>query len=194
MANTCRTKITIQASREAIQDFVDRLEKCVDGSYPNSENDKPHIIDEFGAKAELLIDRIGSKWVQMYDGYDSGISEHDDTEGSSEVVFELESAWYPPSDMILEMYRQVVESNEEADEEVRVFGSYWDEGYQPIGVFEVYYGQIIEEQDHDLDESEWDDEIEAEGEQEYDRNFWEEVVDPAFTVLQERLDKVMKEI
>ncbi len=194
MANTCRTKITIQASREAIQDFVDRLEKCVDGSYPNSENDKPHIIDEFGAKAELLIDRIGSKWVQMYDGYDSGISEHDDTEGSSEVVFELESAWYPPSDMILEMYRQVVEFNEEADEEVRVFGSYWDEGYQPIGVFEVYYGQIIEEQDHDLDESEWDDVIEAEGEQEYDRNFWEEVVDPAFTVLQERLDKVMKEI
>ena len=194
MANTCRTKITIQASREAIQDFVDRLEKCVDGSYPNSENDKPHIIDEFGAKAELLIDRIGSKWVQMYDGYDSGISEHDDTEGSSEVVFELESAWYPPSDMILEMYRQVVEFNEEVDEEVRVFGSYWDEGYQPIGVFEVYYGQIIEEQDHDLDESEWDDEIEAEGEQEYDRNFWEEVVDPAFTVLQERLDKVMREI
>ena len=194
MANTCRTKITIQASREAIQDFVDRLEKCVDGSYPNSENDKPHIIDEFGAKAELLIDRIGSKWVQMYDGYDSGISEHDDTEGSSEVVFELESAWYPPSDMILEMYRQVVEFNEEADEEVRVFGSYWDEGYQPIGVFEVYYGQIIEEQDHDLDESEWDDVIEAEGEQEYDRNFWEEVVDPSFTILQERLDKVMKEI
>ena len=194
MANTCRTKITIQASREAIQDFVDRLEKCVDGSYPNSENDKPHIIDEFGAKAELLIDRIGSKWVQMYDGYDSGISEHDDTEGSSEVVFELESAWYPPSDMILEMYRQVVEFNEEVDEEVRVFGSYWDEGYQPIGVFEVYYGQIIEEQDHDLDESEWDDEIEAEGEQEYDRNFWEEVVDPSFTVLQEKLDKVMDEI
>ena len=55
-------------------------------------------------------------------------------------------------------------------------------------------GQIIEEQDHDLDESEWDEEIEAEGEQEYDRNFWEEVVDPAFTVLQERLDKVMREI
>ena len=31
-------------------------------------------------------------------------------------------------------------------------------------------------------------------EQEYDRNFWEEVVDPAFTILQERLDKVMREI
>ena len=194
MANTCRTKITIQASREAIQDFVDRLEKCVDGSYPNSENDKPHIIDEFGAKAELLIDRIGSKWVQMYDGYDSGISEHDDTEGSSEVVFELESAWYPPSDMILEMYRQVVKFDEEADKEVRVFGSYWDEAYNPIGVFEVYYGQIIEEEHHDLDESEWDEKVEEEGESEYDRNFWDEEVDPAFEMLQKKLDKVMKEI
>ena len=92
--------------------------------------------------------------------------------------------------MILEIYRQMAE----IDDEIKVSGKYWDEGHQPIGVFEVYYGQIIEEQDHDLDESEWDDEIEAEGEQEYDRNFWEEVVDPAFTVLQERLDKVMKEI
>ena len=194
MANTCRTKITIQASREAIQDFVDRLENCVDGDYPNSQNNKPHIIDEFGAKAELLIDRIGSKWIQMYDGYDSGISEHDDTEGSSEVVFELESAWYPPSDMILEMYRQVVKFDEEADKEVRVFGSYWDEAYNPIGVFEVYYGQIIEEEHHDLDESEWDEKVEEEGESEYDRNFWDEEVDPAFEMLQKKLDKVMKEI
>ena len=194
MANTCRTKITIQASREAIQDFVDRLENCVDGDYPNSENDKPHIIDEFGAKAELLIDRIGSKWIQMYDGYDSGISEHDDTEGSSEVVFELESAWYPPSDMILEMYRQVVEFDKEADKEVRVFGSYWDEGCQPIGVFEVYYGQIISEENHDLDECEWDERVEEEGDTEYDRNFWDEEVDPAFESIQKKLDKVMKEI
>jgi|TARA_R110000744_G_scaffold68303_1_gene138964 hypothetical protein len=194
MANTCRTKITIQASREAIQDFVDRLENCVDGGYPNSENDKPHIIDEFGAKAELLIDRIGSKWIQMYDGYDSGISEHDDTEGSSEVVFELESAWYPPSDMILEMYRQVVEFDEEADEEVRVFGSYWDEAYNPIGVFEVYYGQIIAEENLDLDESEWDEKVEEEGDTEYDRNFWDEEVHPAFESIQKKLDKIMKEI
>lgn len=191
MANTCRTKITIQASREAIQDFVDRLEKCVDGSYPNSENDKPHIIDEFGAKAELLIDRIGSKWVQMYDGYDSGISEHDDTEGSSEVVFELESAWYPPSDMILEMFRQMEEIDGEG---VRVYGNYWDEGYQPIGVFEVYHGEIISEENNDLDESEWEEKVEAEGESEYDRNFWEEEVEPAFEILQKKLDKVMKEI
>ena len=46
---------------------------------------------------------------------------------------------------------------------------------------EVYYGEIIkEEQDIDDDED-----------QEY---FWDDVVEPVFTILQERLDKVMREI
>jgi hypothetical protein len=35
--------------------------------------------------------------------------------------------------------------------------------------------------------------VEEENE-DYDRNFWEEVIDPLFTNLQEKLDKVMKEI
>ena len=189
MANTCRTEIKMQASKEAIQDFVNRWENCVDGRYPNTENDKPHIADEFGADAELFIDKVGSKWVSFYEGYDYGISEHDDTEGSSEVVFELESAWYPPSDMILEIYRQMAE----IDDEVKISGKYWDEVYNPIGVFEVYYGEIIKEEHHDLDEAEWDEKVEKENE-DYDRNFWDEVIDPLFTVLQKKLDKVMEEI
>ena len=190
MANTCRTDIIIKASKKAIDNFVERFDKCVDGSYPNTENDSPHIIDEFGAKAELLIDRIGSKWVAMWDG---GISYHDDREGSSEVHLSLDSASYPPSDMILEIYRQLAEFDKDEDKEVRVFGSYWDEAYNPIGVFEVYYGQIIEEEHYDLDEEEWQERVNEEDE-DYDRNFWDEVIDPTFTLLQERLDKVMKEI
>jgi len=193
MANICRTEIKMQASKEAIQDFVNRWENCVDGRYPNTENDKPHIADEFGADAELFIDKVGSKWVSFYGGYDYGISEHDDTEGSSEVVFEVESAWYPPSDMILEIYRQLAKFDEEEDKEVRVFGSYWDEAYDPIGVFEVYYGQIIEEEHHNLDQEEWQEMVDEEDE-DYDRNFWDEVVDPAFKNLQVKLDKVMEEI
>ena len=190
MANTCRTNIVIKASKKAIDNFVERFDKCVDGIYPNTENDSPHIIDEFGAKAELLIDRIGAKWVSIWDG---GINYHDDTEGSSEVHLALESAWYPPSDMILEMFRQM-EEIDGVGEGVRVYGSYWDEGYQPIGVFEVYYGAIISEENNDLDESEWEGKVEEEGESEYDRNFWEEEVDPAFEDLKKKLDKVMKKI
>jgi len=186
MANICRTNIVIKASKKAIDNFVERFDKCVDGTYPNTEDDRPHIIDEFGAKAELLIDRIGSKWVSMWDG---GISYHNDTE----VHFSLDSAWYPPSDMILEMFRQM-EEIDGVGEGVRVYGSYWDEGYQPIGVFEVYYGEIISEENNDLDESEWEDKVEAEGESEYDRNFWEEEVEPAFEIIKKKLDKVMKDI
>jgi len=197
MANICRTEIKIQAPTDAVQNIVDRLEGCVDGKYPNTENDKPHLIDEFGAKADDLIDRIGSKWVYRYTGHgEDGISEYgtiDDKDGFSELVFELESAWYPPSDMILEIYRQVVELSGD-EESVRVFGSHWDEGYSPIGVFEIYYGQIIQEENHDLDWSEWDEKVEEEGESDYDRNFWDEEVDPAFVVLQKKLDKVMREI
>ena len=198
MANTCRTEIKIQASTDAVQNIVDRLEGCIDGNYPNTKDDRPHLIDEFGAKAELLIDRIGSKWVTRYNGHDeSGISEFGEIrEGVSELIFELESAWYPPSDMILEIYRQVVElsGGDDSDEEVKIFGSYWDEGYQPIGVFEVYYGQIIEEENQDLDESEWEERLEDEGRDPDYNSFWDEEVSPAFEDLQKKLDKVMEEI
>ena len=192
MANICRTDIIIKASKKAIDNFVERFDKCVDGAYPNTEDDSPHIIDAFGAKAELLIDRIGSKWVSMWDG---GISYDNHTE----VHLSLDSAWYPPSDMILEMFRQMEEIDSilelyESGQGVRVYGKYWDEGYQPIGVFEVYHGEIISEENNDLDESEWEEKVEAEGESEYDRNFWEEEVEPAFEILQKKLDNVMKEI
>ena len=196
MANVCRTDIIIKASKTAIDNFVERFDKCVDGTYPNTEDDRPHIIDEFGAKADLLIDRIGSKWVSIWDG---GISYHNDTEGSSEVHLSLDSAWYPPSDMILEMFRQMEEIDSvlelyESGQGVRVYGSYWDEGYQPIGVFEVYGGEIISEENNDLDESEWEERIEAEGGDSNNMSYWDEVVSPAFEILQKKLDKVMKDI
>jgi hypothetical protein len=179
MANSNRTEIYIESlSKEAIDNFVERFEKCHSGPYPNQE-DNPHIADEFGADAELFIDKVGSKWVQIWDeGY------YRSSDNRCEIY--LDTAWYPPSDMILEIYRQMAE----IDSDVKVSGKYWDEGYQPIGVFEVYYGEIIKEQ-QSLDEDEWEEEIEL---KDYERNFWEEVVDPAFTVLQEKLDKIMKEI
>ena len=182
MANSNRTEIYIEGSKEAIDNFVERFDKCHDGPYPN-QLEKPHIVDEFGADSESYIDKVGSKWVHIWD---EGL--YHSSDNRCEIY--LDSAWYPPSDMILEIYRQMAE----IDDEIKVSGKYWDEGYQPIGVFEVYYGQIIEEEYHDLDESEWDDKVEAEGESEYDRNFWEEEVEPAFEIIQNKLDKVMKEI
>jgi len=181
MANSNRTEIYIEGSKKAIDNFVERFEKCQSGPYPNQE-EAPHIVDEFGADAELFIDKVGSKWVQIYDeGY------YRSNDNKCEIY--LDSAWYPPSDMILEIYRQMAE----IDDEIKVSGKYWDEAYNPIGVFEVYYGEIISEEHHDLDEAEWDEMVEEENE-DYDRNFWEEVIDPLFTHLQKKLDKVMEEI
>jgi len=181
MANINRTEIYIEGSKEAIDNFVERFEKCHSGPYPNQE-DNPHIADEFGADAELFIDKVGSKWIQIWD---EGI--YRESENNCEIY--LDTAWYPPSDMILEIYRQMAE----IDDEITVSGKYWDEAYNPIGVFEVYYGEIIKEEHHDLDETEWDEMVEEENE-DYDRNFWEEVIDPLFTILQEKLDKVIEEI
>lgn len=181
MANSNRTEIYIEGSKEAIDNFVERFEKCHSGPYPNQE-ENPHIVDEFGADAELFIDKVGSKWVQIWDeGY------YRSNDNKCEIY--LDSAWYPPSDMILEIYRQM----SEIDDEIKISGRYWDEAYNPIGVFEVYYGQIIKEEHHDLDEAEWDEMVEKENEDDY-RNFWDEVVDPLFTHLQKKLDKVMEEI
>ena len=181
MANSNRTEIYIEGSKEAIDNFVERFDKCHSGPYPNQE-DNPHIADEFGADAELFIDKVGSKWIQIWDeGY------YRSSDNKCEIY--LDTASYPPSDMILEIYRQM----SEIDDEIKVSGKYWDEAYNPIGVFEVYYGQIVEEEHYDLDEEEWQEMVDEENE-DYDRNFWEEVVDPIFRHLQEKLDKVMKEI
>jgi hypothetical protein len=181
MANSNRTEIYIEGSKEAIDNFVERFNKCHDGPYPNQE-ENPHIVDEFGADAELFIDKVGSKWVQIWD---EGCYRSSD----NRCEIYLDTAWYPPSDMILEIYRQMAE----IDDEIKVSGKYWDEAYDPIGVFEVYYGEIFKEEHHDLDEAEWDEMVEAENEDDY-RNFWDEVVDPLFTHLQKKLDKVMEEI
>jgi len=182
MANSNRTEIYIEGSKEAIDNFVERFDKCHDGAYPNQE-ENPHIADEFGADAELFIDKVGSKWITIWD---EGMYRSNDN--MCEIY--LDTAWYPPSDMILEIYRQMAE----IDDEIKVSGRYWDEGYNPIGVFEVYYGQIIQEEYHDLDEYKWDEKVEEEGESKYDRNFWEEEVDPAFELIQTKLNQVMKEI
>ena len=163
MANICRTEIKIIANEEAIKDFALRYEKCVDGNYPDTDGNN-HIIDEFGADAELLIDRVGSKWVSMYDSYSYW------EEGMTEYEFQLESAWYYPADMIEEMYRQLTAIDPEAQME----GRYWDEAFSPIGVFKFIEGElIINEENIDVD---------------YDNEYyWDEQVEPAFDNLKNNL-------
>ena len=164
MANICRTDVKIEGTPEAINYFVERYENCNDGKYPN-EGDTPHIVDVFGAEAENFIDRVGSKWVTKYDIY-----------GQDETSYEfgLESAWYPPSDMLKEMHRQLVT----IDPDIIFTARYWDEAYDPIGVIKITdAGQYL------TIETEPEPEDEFEGEY-----YWDDVIDPAFRALEKKLN------
>jgi hypothetical protein len=162
MANICRTDVKIQGSKEAILYFKEKYESCHDGKYPNEE-EIPHIVDVFGADAELFIDKVGSKWITQYEIY------YDD---ETSYEFGLESANYPPSDMLKEMHRQLVA----IDPDIIFTARYWDEAYDPIGVIKITdAGQYLELEDYSLEEDG----------QEY---FWDDVIEPAFEKLEEQLN------
>ena len=154
MANTCRTDVKIQGSKEAISYFKEKYESCHDGKYPNEE-ENPHIVDVFGADAENFINKVGSKWVKQYEIY---------WDDETSYEFGLESANYPPSDMLKEMHRQLVA----IDPDIIFTARYWDEAYDPIGVLKITdAGQYLEletviEEDEDSYEYFWDDIIEPE--------------------------------
>jgi len=162
MANTCRTDVKIQGSKEAILYFKEKYESCHDGKYPNEE-ENPHIVDVFGADAELFIDKVGSKWITQYEIF---------WDDETSYEFGLESANYPPSDMLKEMHRQLVA----IDPDIIFTTRYWDEAYDPIGVIKITdAGQYLELEDYSLEEDD----------QEY---FWDDVIEPAFERLEKQLN------
>ena len=163
MANTCRTDVSINASKEAIKIFQTKLENCNDGRYPN-EKEIPHIVDVFGADAELFIDKVGSKWISLQEIY---------TDDEECIEFSLESAWYPPSDMLKEMHRQLIE----IDSNTTFTARYWDEGYEPIGVI-----KITKESEYLTSEL---NDLSVEDEPEF---FWDDVIDPSFEQLEQLLN------
>lgn len=164
MANVCRTDIKIQGSTEAIKYFSEKYENCNDGKYPN-EKDTPHIVDVFGADAENFIDKVGSKWVTKYEVYG---------EDDNSYEFSMESAWYPPSDMLKEMHRQLVA----IDPDIIFTARYWDEAYDPIGVIKITdAGQYL------TIETEPEPEDEFEGEY-----YWDDVIEVEFRRLESKLN------
>lgn len=171
MANICRTEVKIKGSKEAISYFAEKYENCNDGKYPN-EKDTPHIVDVFGAEAELFIDRVGSKWVQKHDEIDSD---------ENLYWFALESAWYPPSDMLKEMHRQLIA----IDPDLTFTARHWDEAYDPIGVIKITdAGQYLQLEETPMSEEEFQEEYEDDYE---DRDYYEQEVEWLFETLERKL-------
>ena len=163
MANTCRTDVKIQGSKEAISYFKEKYESCHDGKYPNEE-EIPHIVDVFGADAELFIDKVGSKWITQYEIF---------WDDETSYEFGLESANYPPSDMLKEIHHQLVV----IDPDITFTARYWDEAYDPIGVIKITdAGQYLELET-----------VIEEDEDNYEY-FWDDVIEPEFERLEEKLN------
>jgi hypothetical protein len=90
----------------------------------------------------------------------------------NEFQFAMESAWYPPSDMLKEMHRQLVA----IDPDVIFTARYWDEVYDPIGVLKITdAGQYLTLEDNSIEDDD----------REY---FWDDVIEPAFQVLEKELN------
>ena len=163
MANTCSTNFIIKGTSKVIDFLFEKIDNCNAGRYPN-EGDTPHIVDIFGADAELFIDKIGSKWISIQDYF---------TNSDTEMEVHFESAWYPPSDMLKEIHRQLIE----IDSDVTFTARYWDEGYEPIGVIKITKdGEYIT---RELDDLSVDDEPEF---------FWDDVIAPSFEQLEQLLN------
>ena len=162
MANINTTIIEITSTKEVIDFLYDKFENMNDGKYPN-EGETPHIVDVFGADAESFIDKVGSKWIRVYDYYS-----FDETQ----MKINFESAWYPPSDLLKEMHNQLVAM----DPDVIFTARYWDEAYDPIGIIKITdSGQYVTLDDYSLEYAD----------SEY---FWDEVVEPAFEKLEKQLN------
>jgi hypothetical protein len=150
MANNCRTQIHLHAN----QSTIDWFEKLV------KDFTVEDYIGQFGdPNAELLIDKIGTKWLIKYDFW---------REDEYEYYLSFESAWYPPDTMIKNMVAQL----QEHDKGAYATGRYWDETFSPIGIFQCNAPNMWESAEADVD-IDWDEEY-----------YWDEQVEPAFDKLE----------
>ena len=149
MANTCTNRIYFHASKEALDWFEEYTQDLTDGDF----------IKRFGSDGDHNIDRIGCKWIIKDDWY-----REDDTR----YMLGFESANYPPDVMIKNMVIQL----QEHDENAYADGRYWDENFDPIGIFQCNGSDhwIDAETEVDVD---WDNEM-----------YWDDEIEPAFDSLE----------
>lgn len=149
MANTCTNRIQLHANQSTIDWFEDLIEDFMDSDF----------IEQFGSEGDHNIDRIGCKWIIRDDYY---------REDETEYMLGFESAWYPPDIMI----KNIVAQLQERDEHAYADGRYWDENFDPIGIFHCNSSDKFETAETSV-EPDWEDEM-----------YWDNEVEPAFEELE----------
>ena len=185
MANICTTQVDFYASPKAIDWLDQEIEKI-----RKSENVTDAFAESFKTENDLqpdgtisnIIDTIGAKWITISDW-----GKQDDTQ----YYLNLETAWHYPKDLMELIVEKLQKMTEEGEEEftnpnddtyAMGKGRYWDETYDPIGVFVSYGLENTDEAESSIDEDQF--EWEEENPEGY---FWDEVIEPEFESLEEEI-------
>ena len=164
MANNMKSFVSVQGTDEVIKMVDERIQRVEQLSKdPNVDNGNgihafavafyDNVETAEDGKSVMngwSLDNLGAKWTYLYD-----------VQGEGE--FSLESAWYPPKEFFIHLYKLCLEIDPDSSIEV----TYEDEGYSPIGAYVLSKDLdgtpcIWNEEDHDMEdptlEMEWDDE------------------------------------
>lgn len=153
MANNLKSMVRVIANDEAIAMMDERLEKCQGNditSFAKAFYDEVEMGESGGVLNKWSFDNLGSKWTYLYDFY-------------SDDEFSIESAYYPPKEFFVHLYKMLSEIDPESIIEVK----YEDEGFDPIGAIVIKKGEngepvIYQDEDDEMEDPtidmDWDDE------------------------------------
>lgn len=185
MANICTTQVDFYASPNAIEWLDQEIEKI-----KKADNVTDAFAESFKTESDLqpdgtisnIIDTIGAKWITISDW-----GRIDDTQ----YYLNLETAWHYPKDLMERIAEKLQKMTEESGEEftnpndetnAMGKGRYWDETFDPIGVFVSYGVGNTDEAESSIDEDQFDwEEENPEG------FFWDEVIEPEFESLENEI-------
>jgi len=123
MANYLKSMVEVHANEETIKYLDGLLDKANDGeitTFAQTFYDNVEVSEGGGVMNSWSLDNVGSKWTYMEDITGDG-------------SFTLTSAWYPPKEFFIHLYKMLVEK----DPNVFIEVQYEDEGYDPIGAIVI---------------------------------------------------------
>lgn len=155
MANHMDTRVSVKGLTEQGISYLKNLFEIPEGEYEvDTTQFLERLYDELpeGYDRGYITEKLGSKWLNGYMEY----------AGDGEAELSLTSAWSVPVDFLMTLVNQLTVV--QGGSTPVVYGSYFDEGYDPCGAFvyamgyediEDLYGYDCEEQ-VDTDQM-WDD-------------------------------------
>jgi hypothetical protein len=168
MANICTIQITMTSNKKTLDWMESELKKIKE--IESGEDRDLTFIDTFGNEGKFVEDKVGSKWLRV----DFSTLDRRDEES---LFLQVESANHLPESLLINLNQRLknksVEiNNDEEDYETSVDGRYWDEVFQPIGLFSVYGNEVMTDEAY-LDNIDFEDE-----------NYWDKQVEPEFDNLE----------